>query len=588
MMKFSNPFKILLKLSRYIWPKDSGIRLRFLAAIFLLIATIALNVGVPLILKQVIDLISSPSSTLFMTQILLISYGVVWTLSKLTDKLRFVVFIRVVERGMRLLCLNIFNHLISLSFRFHTSRKTGALLSTIERAQFAFWPFFCGLFFLIVPTIIEIVIAAGILIYLYGYVYGIILITTLIAYMIISIYGSQWTTVAQSFANEKTSQVTATIVDSLLNYETIHHFVSQKYEAEKCDHLLLEREIASTKHHTRGELVTLGQGIIMGIGLIALTWLSGTQVIRGVLKVSDFILINVYLLQFMAPLGNFGYVLRDMNEGITNLEEATNILEEKPDLQDKPNAPALTLTSGVVTFDKVNFGYDSQRTILKEISFKIPAKKTIAIVGATGSGKSTLSKLLFRSYDIDAGRILIDEQDLRDVTQQSLHTFIGIVPQHATLFNDTLHYNIAYGRPDAAEAEIQQAIKHAHIDTFIAKLPDGLNTLVGEQGLKLSGGERQRVAIARMLLKKPSIFIFDEATSSLDTKTEQLIQKNIEEISRNTTTLIIAHRLSTVVHADEIIVLDHGQIVERGSHEALLDHNGLYAQLWAKQTGSVI
>jgi ATP-binding cassette subfamily B protein len=290
----------------------------------------------------------------------------------------------------------------------------------------------------------------------------------------------------------------------------------------------------------------------------------------------------------MSPLGNFGYVLRDMNEGITNLEEATNILEEKPDLQDKPNAPALTLTSGVVTFDKVNFGYDSQRTILKEISFKIPAKKTIAIVGATGSGKSTLSKLLFRSYDIDAGRILIDEQDLRDVTQQSLHTFIGIVPQHATLFNDTLHYNIAYGRPDAAEAEIQQAIKHAHIDTFIAKLPDGLNTLVGEQGLKLSGGERQRVAIARMLLKKPSIFIFDEATSSLDTKTEQLIQKNIEEISRNTTTLIIAHRLSTVVHADEIIVLDHGQIVERGSHEALLDHNGLYAQLWAKQTGSVI
>ncbi|NDH08068.1 MAG: ABC transporter ATP-binding protein/permease [Gammaproteobacteria bacterium] len=586
-MKFSNRFKILLKLSPYIWPKDSGIRLRFLAAIFLLIATIALNVGVPLILKQVIDLISSPSSTLIMTEILLISYGVVWTFSKLTDKLRFVVFIRVVERGMRLLCLNIFNHLISLSFRFHTSRKTGALLSTIERAQFAFWPFFCGLFFLIVPTIIEIVIAAGILIYLYGCVYGIILTTTLIAYMIISIYGSQWTTVAQSFANEKTSQVTATIVDSLLNYETIHHFVSQKYEAEKCDHLLLEREIASTKHHTRGELVTLGQGIIMGIGLIALTWLSGTQVMSGVLKVSDFILINVYLLQFMAPLGNFGYVLRDMNEGITNLEEATNILEEKPDIQDKPNAPALTLTSGVVTFDKVNFGYDSQRIILKEISFKIPAKKTIAIVGATGSGKSTLSKLLFRSYDVDAGRILIDEQDIRDVAQQSLHTLIGIVPQHAALFNDTLHYNIAYGRPDAAEAEIQQAIKHAHIDTFIAKLPDGLNTLVGEQGLKLSGGERQRVAIARMLLKKPSIFIFDEATSSLDTKTEQLIQKNIEEISRNTTTLIIAHRLSTVVHADEIIVLDHGQIVERGSHEALLDHNGLYAQLWAKQTGGV-
>lgn len=583
-MLLSKRLNAALKLYPYIWPSDRIIRLRVLAAIFLLLTTIALNVGVPLILRRVIDLISSPFSTLFMAEILLIAYGVVWTLSKLTDKLRFVVFIRVVERGMRLLCLNVFNHLISLSFRFHASRKTGALLSTIDRAQFAFWPFVCGLFFLIVPTIIEVVIAAVILIYLYGFVYGMILAVTLAAYMIFSVYGSQWSTVAQCVANEKSAQVTTTVVDSLLNYETIRHFVSQKHETKKCDHLLLEREVASTKHHTRGELVTLGQGIIMGVGLIALTWLSGTQVMSGALKVSDFILINVYLLQFMAPLGNFGYVLRDMNEGLTNIDEVMDILNEKPDIQDLPAAPAITLKEGVITFDNVSFSYDERRPILHHISFEIPSKKTTAIVGSTGAGKSTIAKLLFRYYDLSRGRILIDGQDISHVTQVSLQSAIGIVPQHTTLFNDTLYYNIAYGRPDALEKDIQKAIRHAHLDDFIASLPDGLNTVVGEHGIKLSGGERQRVAIARVLLKHPMILVFDEATSSLDTKTEQLIQKNIEEVSHNATTLIIAHRLSTVVHADEIIVLDEGRIAEKGTHETLLQAGGLYAQLWAKQT----
>ena len=583
-MQLSKRLNAALKLCPYIWPNDWAIRWRVLLAVFLLITTIALNVGVPLILRQAINVISFPSSTLFMGEMILIAYGVVWTLSKLTDKLRYVVFTRVVERGMRLLCLNVFNHLIGLSFRFHATRKTGALLSTIDRAQFAFWPFSCGLFFMIVPTIIEIIIAAIILIYLYGYVYGLILAVTLIAYMIVSIYGSQWTTMAQCVANEKSSQVTSTVVDSLLNYETIRHFVSQKYEAEKCDSLLSEREVTATKHHVRGELVTLGQGIIMGIGLIVLTWLSGNQVMAGVLQVSDFILINVYLLQFMAPLGNFGYVLRDMNEGLTNIDEVMDILDEKSDINDIPEAPTLTLKKGVISFDKVSFGYDERRPILHDVSFEIPTKKTIAIVGSTGAGKSTLAKLLFRYYDLSEGHILIDGQDISHVTQASLQSAIGIVPQHTTLFNDTLYYNIAYGRLDSTENDIQQAIKHAHLDKFIALLPDGLNTMVGEHGLKLSGGERQRVAIARVLLKKPAILVFDEATSSLDTKTEQLIQKNIEEISRDATTLIIAHRLSTVVHADEIIVLDHGVIAEKGTHEALLRQGGLYAQLWSKQT----
>ena len=309
-----------------------------------------------------------------------------------------------------------------------------------------------------------------------------------------------------------------------------------------------------------------------------------SAVVAGALKISDFVLINVYLLQFMAPLGNFGYVLRDINEGLTNLAAVGKILDEEPEVQDNLGATSLILKEGMVTFDNVQFAYDERRNILQHVSFEIPAKRTIAIVGSTGAGKSTIAKLLFRYYDLSGGRILIDGQDISHVTQASLQSVIGIVPQHTTLFNDTLYYNIAYGRPDATEKEIQQAIKRAHLEKFIASLPDGINTRVGEQGLQLSGGERQRVAIARVLLKNPAIFIFDEATSSLDTKTEQLIQKNIEEVSHNATTLIIAHRLSTVVHADEIIVLEAGQVAEKGTHESLLKAGGLYAQLWAKQT----
>jgi ABC-type transport system involved in Fe-S cluster assembly fused permease/ATPase subunit len=575
-------FQTILKLYPYIWPKDWFIRCRFLISAFLLLLTVGLNVGVPLILRQVINAISSQPSTLFMAETLLIAYGITWMFSKITDQLRLVAINRVVERGMRLLCLSVFNHLLALSFRFHSTRKTGALLSVIDRAQFAFWPFF-GVVFVILPTLIEVIIATIILIYLYGWIYGLILAVTLIVYMIFSIYGSEWSMRAQRVANDKSAEVSASIVDSLLNYETIRHFVNQKYERTKCDNLLAQREDASTKQHARGEYVLLGQGIIMGVGIIVLTWLSGNQVMTGALRVSDFILINVYLLQFMAPLGQFGYVFRDMNEGLTNMEDVMTILEEKPDIQDSPTASIFTLKKGVITFDKVNFGYDVRRPILHEVSFEIPAKKTVAIVGASGAGKSTIAKLLFRYDDVTGGRILIDDQDIRDVTQASLQSFIGVVPQHTALFNETLRYNLAYGRPEATDADLQKAIENAHLDAFIASLPDGLNTIVGEHGLKLSGGERQRVAIARVLLKNPAILIFDEATSSLDTKTEHLIQTNIEEISRNATTLIIAHRLSTVVHADQIIVLDHGQIVEKGTHDELLKQNDVYAQLWKKQ-----
>lgn len=582
-MIFSEKVYLIKKLYSYIWPKDWGIRLRLIGAIILLLMTILLNIGVPLVFRETINAISKLESPIFIAEVLLIAYGVLWTLSKALDQVRLIIFNRVVERGIRLLSLNVFDHLNHLSLDFHTKRKTGVIVSIIDRVKYSFDMLVWGVLFLIVPTIIEVIIATAILIYLFGILYGIILATILLTYMIFTVKGSKWSVTAQQIANEKSSLATNKIVDSLLNYETIRYFTNQRYEHTRCDQILAEQENTATKKHLYGEVVLLGQGIIMGIGLIILTYLSGMSVTKGILLISDFVLINGYLLQFMVPLSHFGYVLRDMNEGFTNLAEMLKILDEKPTVQDKVDAKSLNIQTGTIQFDHVNFSYDIRRPILQNITFEIPSGKACAIVGATGSGKSTIAKLLFRYYDVSSGAVLIDGQDIRDVTQLSLQQNIGVVPQHTTLFNDTLYYNIAYGSPTASESEIQKAIQQAHLEKFIQSLPDGLNTVVGEHGLKLSGGERQRVAIARVLLKKPSIYVFDEATSSLDTHTERLIQQNIQEISQNETTLIIAHRLSTIVHADQILVLDHGKLVEQGTHSGLLKNNGIYAKLWEKQ-----
>lgn len=583
MKNLANQLYLISRLFPFLWPTDWRIRLRFILGIVLLFVIIALNIGVPLVFRSVINVISNQSSTLLLVESVLIFYGVLWLLSKTTEQLRLILMARVIERGICKLCLNVFDHLVSLSLRFHSSRKIGSIVNAIERAQSAFPNLIWGLFFVIVPTLIEIIIAACILTYLYGIIFGITLTLILTIYMIFSVVGSAWNTAALQNSNELNAQANNKIIDSLLNYETIRYFGNQEYEHNRCQNLLIARENAITKQLSRGEIMHIGQGIIMGVGLIILTWLSGIKVFQGDLHVSDFVLINGYLLQFMMPLGQFGYVFRSISEGVTNFKDILNLLDEKSEIIEKPDAKPLIVHQGNIIFENVKFCYDERRPILRGINFKIPAKKTIAIVGATGAGKSTISKLLFRFYDVTNGSILIDDQDIRDVTLSSLHQAIGIVPQHTALFHDTLHHNISYSRPDASENEIKKAISLAHLDAFIASLPEGLATMVGEQGLKLSGGERQRVAIARVLLKNPKILIFDEATSSLDTKTEQLIQQNIMEVSKNTTSIIIAHRLSTIIHADHIIVLDQGTIVEQGSHEELLKQGGIYAGLWSKQ-----
>src|SRR5579872_103282 len=446
--------KTIIKLTPYFWPKDWGIRARFLITGILALAAICLNIGVPLVLREVINAISASKSILLLAELLLITYGALWTLAKVIEQLRLLAMNRVVERGIRLLTLNVFDNLTKLSLRYHSDRKTGAIISAVDRAQYACPGLIWGVTFFIIPTLLEIVFAAIVLIYLYGIVYGLILAVILIIFILFTLYATTWSGSALRIANEKSSQATTKIVDSILNYETIRYFGNQKYEYDRCNQFLGEREDAMTRFHARAELVMVGQGIIMGIGLIIFTSLSGMKVMSGVFQIGDFILINAYLLQFMIPLGNFGHVVRDVNEGITNLEEVMNILDEKPEVKDLPNVRDLALGKGSVLFDKVTFGYDVRRPILKEFTFEIPAKKTTAIVGATGSGKSTIANLLFRYYDVLNGSITVDGQNIKEVSQLSLQSVIGIVSQNTALFNDTLRYNIAYGKPDATDSEI--------------------------------------------------------------------------------------------------------------------------------------
>ncbi len=576
--------KIIRLVFHYLWVDDFNMRFRMAGALFFVVLSICLNMSIPLIFEHIINKLSTcmviPSG---LVQLLLIVYGVTWICSKITLQLREIVLARVIGRGVRMLSIAVFDHLHKLSLRFHLERKTGAIAAIISRLQRAFPDIFMEIFIFLLPTIIEIFIAIGVLWYLYSFTYGALLFIVLGLYILFSVVGIEWSSKALLVSIQKEEKVASRMVDSLLNFETVKYFNNQKFEHNECNQALIELEDAITKKEIRSEMVHMGQGVIMGLGLLAFTLISGSAVLKGQMKTGDFVLINSYLLQFIYPLSFFGIILRHIRRGFGDIENALHLLEMKPDIVDRPNAQTLKPESVEITFDNVVFGYGPQRSILKGISFKVPAGKTVAIVGSTGSGKSTITRLLLRFYDVTDGRILINGIDIRDITQESLRALIGVVPQDTVLFNNTLYYNISYGNPQASAAEVERAIELAQLHKLVFALPEGISTVVGERGLKLSGGEKQRVSIARVLVKAPKMYVFDEATSALDTRTEREIQKNIEEISKGSTTLIIAHRLSTVVNADQIVVLQDGSVAEQGTHAELLAKQGIYKRLWDQQ-----
>ena len=579
-----NTYTLLTRLWPFIWVPEWKMRMRVIASLIFTAIMIVLNVSLPLFFRKIVNSLSlCTPQPVRLIYIILIAYGALWLISQIILQLRAIVLYRSLERSMRLLALKIFDHLLKLSLRFHLDRKTGAITTAIERAEDGLDHIFWGIFLFMINTVIEMVIVIVLLFYLYGLLYAGALLLVMIGYLTFTVIGLQKSVEVQADYNDKRQEAGARLVDSLLNIETVKYFDNERFEHEQCDEILLEQEDAGVMKYQYDSWLQIGQNIIVGTGLIFLTWMSGNAVLNGKMQVGDFVLINGYLLQFIYPLNHFGYIIRSIRKGLNDVGAAMNLLTLKPEIKDMPNAKNIHIEDAEITFDNVQFAYDERRRILKGISFTVPAGKTVAVVGATGSGKSTIARLLFRFYDVTGGSIQINGNDIRTLTQKSLHKAIGIVPQDTMLFNNTLYYNVAYGYHDASKPEVEQAISMAHLDAFIKRLPDGYQTEVGERGLKLSGGEKQRIAIARVLLKKPAIYIFDEATSALDTHTEREIQNNLDEISVGATTLTIAHRLSTIVNSDTIIVLDHGVIAEQGTHEQLLEKNGLYAKLWSQQ-----
>ncbi|PIP59858.1 MAG: metal ABC transporter permease [Verrucomicrobia bacterium CG22_combo_CG10-13_8_21_14_all_43_17] len=582
--------RVLKQVFPFFFLDDRKLRFRYLISFILVIATMLLNAGTPLVLKVAVEKLTSiDNSTGVSILSVLLAYGIIWTLSRVVVYLREMVSERAIARSMRLLSIRIFEHLHELSMRFHLERRTGGIVSAIDKAQAAVPEIIWGLFFTVIPTLIEVFIAMSILTYLYGFTYGWLLLVVILTYILFSLYGMEWALKAQNEFNKHHLAASSRIVDSLLNFETVKYFTNQEHEYAVCDNVLHKRELAEASYSIRAEMIHAIQGLIIGTGLTIFTVMTGLGVMRGTLNISDFVLVNGYVLQFVRPLDFFGWIFRNLRKQLTDLKLVMRLMDVEPEIIDKPGAKELIIDEAKIEFKDVYFGYDKRRPILKGVSFAVPENHTIAIVGPTGAGKSTISRLLFRFYDCSGGSVLVGGKDVRDVTQQSLQRLIGIVPQDTVLFNNTLRYNIGYGKPNATAEEIEKAAELAHLIPFINTLPDGFDTIVGERGLKLSGGEKQRVSIARVLLKQPKIYIFDEATSALDTKTEQLIQENIWEIAHGTTTLIIAHRLSTIVHANEILVLDDGLVAERGTHNELIQQGGLYANLWEKQIqGEVI
>jgi ATP-binding cassette subfamily B protein len=567
------------RLFPYLWE----FRGRVLLALALLIGAKLASVAVPLVLKDIIDALDQPRPELVLPLALILAYGLLRFASTTFADLRDIVFAKVTQRAMRRISMTVFDHLHALSLRFHLERQTGGITRDIERGAKAVSSLVGYLLFRITPTVLEILMVAAILFVKLDWVFSVITLVTLAAYIGFTVTITEWRTQFVRRANTLDSQAYGRAIDSLLNYETVKYFGNERYEARRYDERLVEWEDMSMKSQNTLGLLNAAQALVIAIGVTLMVLRAANGVVDGTLTLGDLVMVNAFLLQMFQPLSFLGVMYRQIKESLADVERMFDLLKRPREIEDAKDARDLDVVAGEVKFDHVSFAYNPDRPILHDVSFTIPAGKTVAAVGASGAGKSTLARLLFRFYDVNAGGISIDGEDLRHVTQDSLRAAIGVVPQDTVLFNDSIYYNVAYGRPDASREAVIEAARAAHILDFIESLPQGWDTVVGERGLKLSGGEKQRVAIARTLLKNPAILILDEATSALDTKTEKAIQAELLEIARSRTSLIIAHRLSTVVEADEILVMEGGRIVERGRHPDLLARNGVYAHMWALQ-----
>ncbi|RSZ59563.1 ABC transporter ATP-binding protein/permease [Massilia atriviolacea] len=560
---------------------------RVMAALGCLIAAKLANVGVPLVMKQLIDQLtidpSNPRALLVLPLGALVAYGLLRLSTTVFTELREFLFARVTQRAVRTIALRVFRHLHALSLRFHLNRQTGGMTRDIERGTRGVSSLISYTLFNILPTLVEITLVLGYLVTHYDIWFSAITGVALVTYIAFTVIVTDWRTHFRRTMNDLDSKANTKAIDSLINYETVKYFGNEDYEAARYDEGLKNYENAGVKSQTSLSVLNTGQSLIIATAVTLILWRATEGVIAGTMTLGDLVLVNSFMIQLYIPLNFLGVIYREIKQSLADMERLFSLLDQNREVADSKDARTLVTHGAQVAFSNVNFSYEAKRQILFDVDFTIAAGTTTAVVGHSGSGKSTLSRLLFRFYDVNSGSIAIDGQDLRNVTQESLRRAIGIVPQDTVLFNDTIEYNIAYGKPGAGKEDIVAAARAASIHDFIESLPDGYATMVGERGLKLSGGEKQRVAIARTLLKDPAILIFDEATSALDSKAEQAIQAQLKEIAKNRTTLVIAHRLSTVADAEQILVLDHGRIVERGTHLALLGANGLYAQMWERQ-----